>query len=365
MPDETGPEKQLRAVLFYGMVALLAFLVFRIFETFLVPLAWAVVLVVVAQPWHVRLERRWGRTRAAAASTAAVTLILILPVLFLMAAFVRQGFGAARAAEAAFQTGRLDWINAAWQWVQLRVPGENLPDLATMARQVGEKLARFLGSELGAMVRNVARFLFHLVVTILAMFYLFRDSDGILDWVRQALPFEEGHRERMIGETRDLIFASVTSTLAAAAVHGVVGGTAFAIVGIGAAIFWGVMMAFLSLVPLVGSSIIWLPAAISLMVQGKWGRGIALLVICAGMAGLVDNVMRPWMISGRARLSGLIVFISVLGGIGVFGMLGVVMGPIVVAAAASVLDLYALRSREPSGHAHRKESKRKPGPVLE
>lgn len=365
MADETSPEKQLRAVLFYGMVALLAFLVFRIFEGFLVPLAWAVVLVVVAQPWHVRLERRWGRTRAAAASTAAVTLILIVPVLFLMVAFVRQGFGAARAAEAAFQSGRLDWVNATWMWVQHRLPGENLPDLATLVRQGGEKLAAFLASELGAMVRNVARFLFHLVVTILAMFYLFRDSEGILDWVRQALPFEEGHRERMIGETRDLIFASVTSTLAAAAVHGVVGGTAFAIVGIGAAVFWGVMMAFLSLVPLVGSSIIWLPAAISLMVQGKWGRGIVLLAICAGMAGLVDNVMRPWMISGRARLSGLIVFISVLGGIGVFGMLGVVMGPIVVAAAASVLDLYALRSRELSGHARRKAPGRKPGPVLE
>jgi predicted PurR-regulated permease PerM len=128
----------------------------------------------------------------------------------------------------------------------------------------------------------------------------------------------------------------------AAAAHGVLGGVAFAITGIKAPIFWGVMMGFFSFVPLVGSALIWIPVAISLMAGGHMGRGIILVVFCAVIVGGVDNVVRPWLISGRAAMGGLVVFISVLGGIAAFGLLGVVLGPIVVATAASVLELYAL-----------------------
>ncbi len=121
--------------------------------------------------------------------------------------------------------------------------------------------------------------------------------------------------------------------------HGILGGLAFGLTGIRAPIFWGVMMGFFSLIPLVGSALIWVPAAISLMVDGHIGMGIALMIFCSVIVGLVDNIIRPWMISGRAEMGGLVVFISVLGGISVSGMLGVVLGPIVVAAGASMLDL--------------------------
>lgn len=118
----------------------------------------------------------------------------------------------------------------------------------------------------------------------------------------------------MIDETRELIFASVTSSLVAAVAHGVLGGFAFGLTGIRAPIFWGVMMGFFSLVPVVGSALIWVPAAISLMVDGHMGMGIALMIFCSVIVGLVDNIIRPWMISGRAEMGGLVVFISVLGG---------------------------------------------------
>jgi len=99
-------------------------------------------------------------------------------------------------------------------------------------------------------------------------------------------------------------------------------------------------MGFFSLVPVVGSALIWVPAAISLMLEGHVVRGIILALICGVIVGLIDNIIRPWLISGRAEMGGLVVFISVLGGIAVFGMLGVVLGPIVIALAAGLLDLY-------------------------
>ena len=363
MATEPTSQTRLGTTLFYGIVLILAYLVFLVFEPFLVPLAWAAVLAVVFYPWQERLKKRWGKSWAAAACAVAATLILIVPTLLVAGAFVRQGVEAARSIEQELSSNHFAALNHAWVWVQQRLPGENPADLAALLRGGADKVASFAAARLGAVLRHVAVFLFDLAVTLFAMFYLFRDGDNLMTRVRQILPFEELHRERMIGEARDLIFASVTSTLMAAAIHGIVGGTAFAIAGIRSAIFWGVMMAFFSLVPLVGSSIIWLPAAIWLMAEGHIGRGIFVIAVCVGLVGLVDNILRPWLISGRAELSGLIVFISVVGGIGVFGMLGVVLGPIVVATAASLLDIYT--ERELPGHKGAKAIREKARGVLE
>lgn len=349
MPHNTAGER-LTAALFYGVLLLLAYLVFRVFEPFLVPLGWAAVLVVVFYPWHARLERRWGATRAAAVSTFGVMLILIVPSLLLMTLFVRQGLEAARNIPHGIAQGQYAWVSQMWDAVRQRlessvpgIPGAATPDLPTLVRQSAERVAGFLAGQLGAVARNAALFVFHLFVTLFALFYLFRDADTIVAGVRRALPFEAAHSEQMVTEARDLIFASVTTSLIIAAVQGLLGGLAFAVVGLGAPVFWGVVMAFLSLLPVVGSWPVWVPAAIWLAVSGHWGRALVLVAVCAGLAGTVDNILRPMLISGRARLNGLLVFVSVLGGISVFGMLGVVLGPIVVATAAGILDVYTRR----------------------
>ena len=341
MTVELTTQKRLGTALFYGILVVLAYLVFLVFEPFLAPLAWAVVLVVVSYPVYARLARKWGPTLAATASTVGVVLILIVPALLVTGAFVHQGVEAVQEVQQQIQSGHFSWVNDLWLRVQARFPDANPGNLTTVIHRYADAGAAYLGSRLGAVLRNTAVFLFHLAVMILAMFYLFRDGDSIVARLREVLPFEKSHRDKMIDETRELIFASVTSSLVAAVAHGILGGLAFGLTGIRAPIFWGVMMGFFSLIPLVGSALIWVPAAISLMVDGHIGMGIALMIFCSVIVGLVDNIIRPWMISGRAEMGGLVVFISVLGGISVFGMLGVVLGPIVVAAGASMLDLYA------------------------
>jgi predicted PurR-regulated permease PerM len=360
---EPTTQKRLGAAMFYAILAVLAYLSYLIFEPFLAALAWAIVLVVVFYPLHERLARRWGRTPAAVTSTTAVTLILIAPTLLVMGAFVQQGVSAVEEIQRGVSSGHFQWVNHLWDQIQQRFPEANPGDLATTLHHYAEMAAGYIATRLGAVLRHTAVFLFHLSVTLLAMFYLFRDGDSIVARLRELLPFEDAHRARMIRESRDLIFASVISTLVAAAVHAVIGGLAFAITRIHAPIFWGVMMGFFSLVPVVGSSLIWVPAAISLVASGHAGRGILLVIICGLLVALVDNVVRPWLISGRAEMGGLVVFISVLGGISAFGLLGVVLGPIVVATAASMLDLYM-----PGDHAGNTASKphgSKRGGVLE
>lgn len=341
MTTEQAVKKKLGDLLFYGIVLMLVYLVFLIVQPFLVPLAWAVVVAVVSYEAYESVARKMGPKAGALVTTVAIALILVAPTILLMAGFVRQGVEAVKAIQAGVQAGHFDWVNRLWERMQERIPGAGPGDLSTTVNHYAEVLASFVAARLGSILKNTAEFLFHLGVMLLALFYLFIDGKRIVLRLEEVLPFEGAHRGRMIDEAHDLIFASVTSSLAAAAAHGMLGGIAFAFTGIKAPIFWGVMMAFFSFVPVVGSATIWAPAAVSLMVSGHLGRGILLAVICAVIVAVVDNVIRPWLISGRAEMGGLVIFISVLGGITVFGLLGIVLGPIIVAMAASLLDVYA------------------------
>ncbi len=349
MSEPQSPETRLAALLFYAAVLLLAWLVFRIFQPFLAPLAWAAVLVVFSSPLHKRLARRLGQTAAATLSTLIVALVLIAPSLWILYTFVLQGISAAQSAQEQFTGGGFPWVTNVWAWMHARFALSSPENFNSMVRELGQRTADFLAGELGPILRNLARFFFDVFVTLLAMFYLFRDGDAIIHHFRRALPFEEKFRDHMIDSARELIFATIFSSLVAASVHALAGGVAFAIAGIQAPVFWGVAIGFCSLLPVVGSAIIWIPAAALLIARGqlRYGTLIIFLLLLAGL--FVDNFLRPWIIGGRAQLSGLLVFISVLGGISVFGPLGVVLGPIVVAAAASVLDTYQMPEGEPPG----------------
>jgi predicted PurR-regulated permease PerM len=334
-------QKRLGGFLFYGLVLLLAYVVYLMFGPFFVPLAWAAVLVVVSYPVYEWLARRLHPTTAALACTAGVTLILIVPCVLVMTSFVRQGVEAVQSIQFSIASGQHPWLSDTWAHLENRFPELGQGDIITSLHGYTEQAAAFVATRLGTILKNTALFFFHLFVTVLAMFYLYRDGNTMVERLRQVLPLESEHGDRILADARELIFASVTSSLAAAGVHALLGGFAFAVAGIEAPLFWGVMMGFFSFVPLVGSALIWIPASVSLMIGGHLGRGIFLIVFCAVIVGLVDNVMRPWLISGRAELGGLIVFIAVLGGIEVFGLLGVILGPIIIATIAVLLELYA------------------------
>jgi predicted PurR-regulated permease PerM len=145
----------------------------------------------------------------------------------------------------------------------------------------------------------------------------------------------------MIEQAGELIQASVTSSLIVGAVQGALGGITFALLGIDGAIFWGVVMAFCALIPLLGTGIILGPAVVWLLIQGSFVKAGILAAVAVGVIGLADNFLRPILIGNRAQLGTLLIFISVLGGISAFGMVGLVAGPIVMATALSVANAYA------------------------
>ena len=338
-------ENRFSNVMFYGVVLCLGYFVFRVFEPFLVPLGWAAVFGVIFYSLNKRFERKWGRTQSAVLITLGVTLILIVPVLLLAAMFVREGIAAALDIQTAMAGGGYGWLNHAWGWIASKIAAGGIAlDLPGLVRQGAGQAGEYMATELGRVIRNIVVFLFELFVMLFALFYFLRDGDSILGRFRLFLPFEETMTERMLAEARELIFASVTTSLVIAGAQGTICGGAFAIVGLDSPIFWGVVMGFLSLLPVVGAWPVWIPAAIWLFSTGHAGRAIILIAICGALGATIDNILRPVLLGGRASLNGLLVFISVLGGIAVFGVLGVVLGPIVVATTVGILDVYSGKS---------------------
>jgi predicted PurR-regulated permease PerM len=339
---------RLTTLLSYGFLLLLIYLVFRIYEPFLPALGWAAILVIFFYPMHHWMSQRFPAARAAALSTLAVTILLIVPAILLTSLFVREAVSISRGVQASLMQDHAPAISKIWTWIAQHVPGlDPNADVLDMLQQGVQKQAGFLAQRLGSVLKNIATFIFDLFVMIFALFYFFRDADKIIRGVHSFLPFDAEHRDAMIVQAGNLISASVTTSLIIAAIQGVLGGLGFALVGLPTPLFWGVAIAFFSLVPVVGSGLIFVPAAVWLGFTGHWGRALLLLVICAGVTTIVDNVLRPILLGGRTELSGLVIFISVVGGVAVFGMLGLVLGPILVATAASVLAVYMNQSESP------------------
>jgi predicted PurR-regulated permease PerM len=337
----TTTSDRLTTVLSYGALLLLGYLVFLITEPFLVPLAWSAVLAIFFYPLHEKIAKRVKPSPAALISTVAVTLLLIVPALIVLVYTAKQAIDAT----ARIQNGLLNPDGAipahvvAWFHRQLPQAWQSM-DFSEPLRQGAEKLASFLAARLGLLVKNLVSFFLDLFILIFGLFFMFRDGKEIARGVRHLLPFDEAIQKDMMVESEGLIFASVAVGLLIAAIQGALGGMAFAITGIPTSIFWGALIAFCSLIPVVGSALVWIPAALLQGFSGHWGKAIFILIICGGVATVADNIVRPLLLRNRTQLNDLLLFISMIGGLEVFGLLGLVAGPTVVAAAMGVFRVY-------------------------
>jgi len=327
-------------LLFYGIVILVGFLVFRVVRPFLQPLGWAAIFAVMLHPLHGYLARRLGAGRASLATVLLAAVLLVGPALGLLSLLTQ---------EVVQLTAQLqNWqpsddlpirLMALWDRVRALSPLELPADPTALLVEASTRVAGFVAPRAGGVLRDAAQFLFSLMVMLFALFFLLRDGQLITSTIRRLLPFDESRRDRLVMQTRDLIVASVGAGLAVAAVQGLIGGVAYAALGVPAPAFWGVITAFCALLPVVGATIVWLPLALWLFFSGEPMRGVIMLVVGVFGIGLVDNILRPLLMSGRSAANGLVMFIGLLGGVAAFGFIGLVLGPIVLVAAGTLLDV--------------------------
>jgi predicted PurR-regulated permease PerM len=177
-------------------------------------------------------------------------------------------------------------------------------------------------------------------LVLFTTFYLLRDGRKLMEGVRAASPLTRTQTDTIVAHTRTIISASLQGTVLIAAIQGVLGGIAFVLVGIPAALLWMPVMFMTSLIPIVGSSIIWGPAALYLLLGGSWGKALFLAIWGVGVIGMLDNVLRPILVGSRTRMHELVVLFSVLGGLQFFGPVGIVVGPMTVAAAQGLMRIF-------------------------
>ncbi|HEX8634027.1 MAG TPA: AI-2E family transporter [Pyrinomonadaceae bacterium] len=314
-------------------------------------LAWAAVLVVVFYPVHRRLVARTNRPATSALiSCLLVIFVILIPLSLVTLALVREFSGAAQGLQNQLSAyldpnsavaGRiLGWLGNYIDIEQLRNPQSIQDHLQQVLGTVAQRTLGLVGGALGVVVQ-----IFFIIFT---MYYLFRDGAKIVNALPDVLPLERAQSEEIFTRTKDVISASVNGVLVIAAIQGALGAIAFFALGVPSALVWGVVMTFLSLIPMAGAFIVWVPAAIFLAVTGHWVKAGLLVAWGALVIGTADNFLRPKLVGERTKLHELFIFFSVLGGLNVFGVLGLVLGPVVLAITLALLDVMRHADRPPT-----------------
>jgi predicted PurR-regulated permease PerM len=287
-----------------------------------------------------------GRSQAALATTLLAAVLIVGPVATLVTMLAGELPVVVEFAKRLPAQATPERVQVVWDAVRTRVPITLPADPTEWLREGLQAVAGFLAARLGGALANLAGMIGSLFVTLFAMFFFIRDGDRLVDLIRRILPFPEAERERLIAETHDLVIASVGAGLAVAAVQGLIGGVTFWAMGLPVPAAWGVAVGICSLIPVVGATLVWVPIALWWLLTGAVMKAIVLTAIGAGVIGMVDNILRPILLSGRASVNGLVVFIGLLGGGAAFGFVGLVLGPIILVSARTLIDALTRHQRE-------------------
>jgi predicted PurR-regulated permease PerM len=341
-------KEQINQARWIGVLAATAialYLCWLMLRPFITVLEWAAVLVIVFYPIHKRLARKIKRRGLSALlSSLLVIVILVLPLMFLTMALVNELSSTARnLPEQVAQlmdpqapiTGKIS------KWFHDHVAVDMARSQEFVIEQLKTAGAVLLGQSLG-LVGNILSAIVKSFFVIITMYYLFRDGDKIVHALPEALPLDHEQSAAIISRTSQVVSASVYGVVTIAMLQGVLGGLAFWILGVPSPILWGAVLAFVCMIPIAGSFFVWLPASIYLILTGHWTKAILLVLWGALVISTVDNFLRPKLIKNQTRLHELFVFFSVLGGMSVFGLLGIVLGPVVLAITLGLLNTFKL-----------------------
>jgi predicted PurR-regulated permease PerM len=311
-------------------------------------LAWASVLVILFHPIHRRIVALTKRPSwSALLSTVIVIAVIVLPLTLLTLVVAKEVGDVAKNAQELIRS-LLEPRSPVVGWIMgrlgryfdvshLDLQGYLLDQLEKVS---GTLAARTLGL-LGGVVGQILQIFF----TIFTMYYLFRDGDRIYNAMLDAIPLNSAETRKIFDRTHEVIHASVYGVIVIAMVQGTLGGLGFAALGLPSPVVWGVVMFFLSMVPMVGSSVVWVPTAIYLAITGHYGKAVALTLWGAVVIGTIDNILRPKLVGERAKLHELLIFFSVLGGLQIWGPLGLVLGPVMIAITIALFEIF--RRMEP------------------
>lgn len=348
MPESSAPGGAANRVLLLLALGIALYACYRLLLPFLEPIVLALLVGVLAHPLHDHVLRalRGRRSLAALCSCLALCLLCLLPASLLLAAVIEQAISYAVLLK---EWATPDNIQALLQrpWVvdvrallaRLLPAGALEPDrLRAEALALAGGFGREAAGASTAVLGSVSRFVFNGALLVFVLFFVLRDHDRLLSFLYRALPLSRSQEELLLREVRSVSRSALLGTLLTALAQGMLGGIGLWLAGF-PALFWGVVMAFASLIPVVGTALVWVPAALYLAGTGDYGWALFLALWGVLVIGAVDNFLRPLLMQG-ATLNTVLVFFAILGGLQLFGLIGIVYGPLIFAVAMVLFRLY-------------------------
>ena len=332
-----------RWILTVLLTTVLIYLCWQMVQPFISTLLWSIVMSIIAMPIHKRL-RRWGRspTVAALITLLFIIIVVVIPMFFLAKAMVTEAGNAIPS----IHQGLSDMLkpdSPAQKWMghypSLQRVVQEFAEPANLTERLKTVGVTLSGQAFG-LVGNVLLALVQVGLVLFTTFYMLRDSEGLAKGAKGLLPLSSEQTDGILTAIMGIISASLKGTVMIAAIQGTLGGLTFWALGLSSPLLWGVFMFITSMLPVVGSSLIWGPTAAYLALMGHYPKAIILVALGAGVISSVDTVLRPILVGKRTRMHELVVFFSVLGGLQVFGVLGIIMGPVVVALTMGFLLIF-------------------------
>jgi len=339
---QTFSRQRILLLVLIGMTGIVFYLCYRLTEPFIPALTWALALAVIGHPLHDWLCRRFHQESVVAAlAVFVVTAILVLPVTLIVQQISQDAVSgisniAGSVADGRWREalGRNPRVAAAFDWVQRQF------NVAGQIKQMGEGGA---GRAVEGIWKTAVFAVFSWLVTLLLLFYFFRDKQKLLQGLRSLVPLSTEETDKVFRRVRDSVQATIFGTVVVALVQGTLGGLMFWWLDLPAPLLWGSVMALLAIVPVFGAFIVWIPAAIFLALEGSTGKALILTAWGGILIALVDNLLYPILVKDRLRLHTVPVFIALVGGIAVFGAAGIVLGPVTLAVAVALVEIWRRR----------------------
>jgi len=338
---------QYARVVFVVLLLLVLYYVVQILYPFLHALAWAAILAIASHPLFERLSRRLRRPGLAGVLTCLlVTLLVVAPVILIVILLAGQSVEAYNLLQSRINVkdmSRLDVLRgtAPYQWALTKMQnlGMREPDLhATLVRAV-RVISEFLVGNSSAIFSGLTRFVFHFFVTVIALYYFLLHGPKLVVGIRHLAPLRPEHEQLIDRTFKDMTAVTLQAGLLTALVHGAAEGLVFVMFGVTSPLLWGAVMAVLSLVPLIGTALVWLPVGVFYLLTGAIGKGVAFLAVCALVGGVIDNVVKPFFIGRKTEINTLWLFLGVMGGIAYFGFLGFVLGPLLITILLAAVEI--------------------------
>jgi predicted PurR-regulated permease PerM len=327
------------------LLGALGYLTYEIMSPFFTAIAWSIVVSIIFYPVFAFISRH-VRIRGIAAGMTVILILIVLigPITYLTLMLIDEvQIVAAKINDA--NVGSLSLIvkklysSALFEKIRSYSGASDLISEEVILENV-KKVGKGLLSEFSMRIPNILAAGIDFIFVLFTTFFLFKDGPGLLSKTKDYMPFNEVQKERIAGQIKDMIVSTVYGGVIVAIIQGILGGIAYAFMGIEAPVMWGMAMSVMSFVPLLGTFAIWGPTSLYLIIEHNYTQGIGLLLFGVFVISMVDNILKPLIIGSRTKMPTIVILFSVLGGIKLFGVIGLIMGPLITAVFISVFEIF-------------------------